>query len=566
DQNRYDKKNYNRRTSLPDKKNKEIILKFNPRQWYNNAIKDLKKFKTDIKTIREEGIAKLIKLTPGGANNDGVENLNAFLANALYNELGEDYAYYNKEKKKRFGNFEKFLNRQENRFSYDYKDYLYDVLRLKPEHPEEFGGYIDHAYFSAITLLTTLMYVVDEKELNEMYTHALTAILLHNSLYKFSITEYNEKRKNENSSVFNDGKHFNMRRNPLAWLLMLCDELQCWDRTSYGQNSRGEVHPFDCELKFNKNIITATYIFDKDMYTDKKGNLKDEYVGKKGTYNKLELLPKKGKSSFLEDIENIISINGDASFDGPNKIKLEVGRCFKQNKKYRGTYLSTSNFIHMYKFSILVHQMNHLKKYKSEKDRKIKERKFEKQFEDMSLEYKINHISRAKKFSKVLGEIGCFYSDKPMDCEIVSEFTKAELQNVMGPIEHERWCWEHFVMGWRYIAKAELSAMAEKYRERINDTFEKDYKCTLNTNTVKTIIRECIKLHQDIIEFEEEDKSNGDYYCGYNKEKGMKHFAELADAKKHDRKSQNKDKRSMGNLLKVLNQEDGIKVYRLRKK
>ena len=95
-------------------------------------------------------------------------------------------------------------------------------------------------------MLTECLFgVVEIDELNEMYTHALTAIIMHNSLYKFSITNYSDNGENG----FNTGGHFRMERHPLAFLLMLCDEIQCWDRTSYGKSSRGELHPFDCEPK-----------------------------------------------------------------------------------------------------------------------------------------------------------------------------------------------------------------------------------------------------------------------------------------------------------------------------
>ena len=53
---------------------------------------------------------------------------------------------------------------------------------------------------------------------------ALTAILLHNSLYKFDVTNIRSK----------ENIPFKMQLHPLAFMLMLCDELQCWDRTSYG--------------------------------------------------------------------------------------------------------------------------------------------------------------------------------------------------------------------------------------------------------------------------------------------------------------------------------------------
>ena len=43
---------------------------------------------------------------------------------------------------------------------------------------------------------------------------------------------------------------------------MLCDELQCWDRTAYGRNSRTELHPMSAEFDFTGPSVTAVYYYD----------------------------------------------------------------------------------------------------------------------------------------------------------------------------------------------------------------------------------------------------------------------------------------------------------------
>ena len=443
---------------------------------------------------------------------DGAVDLNRFLADVLYRELGEDYAY-DRESGKKFQKFEEYAAEQKHPSAYSYRDYLYDVLRMKPKHPEKFDGYIDHAYFSAIILMVTLMDVLDKEDLHPMFSHAFTAILLHNSLYKFSITKYTD-------DAVNDGRHFALQKHPLAYLLMLCDELQCWDRTSYGQNSRGEVHPFDCELIFEENRIRATYLFDEEAYAEN-GRIRKEYEDVRGTFKKLDA--DHGKSKFLKDIENIISINGDDSFGLRNGIELIVDRRFERNRRFRNSYLSESSFIHLYKFAVLVHKMNHLDEYESGQEDVL-----ESEFEKLSLEYKILHVSRTKKFAKILGEIGCFYTDRPMDLEIVRSFGN-ELDDTMGPIEHERWLWEHWITGWRH-APGEVLEKAAK-------------DCGLEYG----IVREMTKLHPDMLE--------GDQYSG---EEGRKHYETLSQETK------NKDTEPLVNLLKVLVREDGVKVYRLR--
>lgn len=436
-------------------------------------------------------IEKLKRLLPGQISSG---DINRYLARAMANLFGRDYS----------------------RNDGDYEEYLFDILNQKPAYPDKFGGYIDHAYFSTILLIDNLLQVLETEELNEMYTHALVAILLHNSLYKFSITNI----KNE----FNEGRHFNLNRSPLSYLLMLCDELQCWDRIAYGQKSRGEVHPFDCKLEFAGDKIKATYLFDENYTDDVKRELTEHYRTVKGTYKKLEP-DAENKSDFLRDIESIISINGDESFGERNSVMLEVNRRFECNKRFRKAYLSTSSFIHLYKFAVMVHQMNHIEN--------ISKTEMEEKFNEMSLEYKINHISRAKSFARLLSKAGCFYSDQQLDFELVREFDD-EFNRIMGPAEHERWCWEHWIMGWRYGA------------EYKNNKYMPDMDAA--------VIRECTRTHIDMPQ-----TADGIYTT----ETGIKHFEALTVENGHDKDSKEKDIRSLNNLLKVLSEEDGIKVYRI---
>lgn len=93
------------------------------------------------------------------------------------------------------------------------------------------------AYFSATVLLKKLFEEMNVEMCTE-HLDALTAILMHNSLYKFCIAHY----KSEGNKPFMAELH------PLAYMLMLCDELQCWDRTDYGRNSKKELHLMGCNF------------------------------------------------------------------------------------------------------------------------------------------------------------------------------------------------------------------------------------------------------------------------------------------------------------------------------
>ena len=132
---------------------------------------------------------------------------------------------------------------------------LLEVLRDKPTEPNEFGYYMDHAYFSACRLYRELEVSVGVDRIDRIHVDVLSAIILHNSLYKFSIAFYKDKDRKKRRGPLR------MEDHPLAFLLMLCDELQCWDRTAYGRNSRTELHPMAVDLDFSGNAIHASISF-----------------------------------------------------------------------------------------------------------------------------------------------------------------------------------------------------------------------------------------------------------------------------------------------------------------
>lgn len=487
--------------SLDEKKKAEYEKKI---ESYPKEIKKLKEAK-------ESGIKKIEKLVPKDMKCKIDGNINAYLASVLEENLSDSYI----DSKMYAG----FVEKRDYKKSVTYGDYLYDVM-TKRNDPQKCGGFIDHAYYSAVMLTINLLKAMSVEELTPMYSNAIIAILLHNSFYKYAVTNV--------KSGYNDNHHFTVSQNPLAFLLMLCDEVQCWDRTSYGRNSRGQVHPMNCRLTFDGDKIDAVYIFDAKYATEvvdansKKSKyvIKKEYANVGGTYKKIS-----GENEFLKDIEDIISINGDTSFGKEAaKTVLTVSAEFEKDTRYRRTYLSSSNFIHLYTFAYMVHQMNHINDITVED--------MEKKFNELSLEYKMSHIGRAKKYARYLNEIGCFYSDKPLDFEVVTkieEKIEAEEKNVseldtIGALEHDRWCFDHYIMGWKY---------GEDYLE-----FENSGE-----------VRERTRIHKDMIQTE---------IGHYDKKIALEHYEkDLNDD------TRNKDKVSMNNLLKLLDREDGIKVYRL---
>lgn len=294
---------------------------------------------------------------------------------------------------------------------------LCEVLKTKSTQPNKYNYFMDHAFFSATILLQELLNVLDgNNPITQSHMDAIIAILLHNSLYKFSITNIKDETVN---------KPFHMNFHPLAYMLMLCDELQCWDRTSYGRNSRTELHPMGCEFTFKNNGIQAIYLYDL-AEKEKIDAFENGKLSKLKAYSTMV-----HDKSFQKDIETIVLLEENAL-----DVQVELAPADFSGKQ---TYLSNTNFMHLYDFAVALNaQYNAL----GEDDEAMIE-----SFEQLSLEYKLSNILQAKEFEEHLDSIGYFYTDKAVAYPIVNKFSDADLVT-LGVREHTRWENEKRNMCW----------------------------------------------------------------------------------------------------------------------
>ena len=368
--------------------------------------------------INDKVKAALSKIYPGKK----FDTTNELFAYILSEKMGEEYGFSEEQ--------------------------MRTFLIEKPTQPNKFNHFLDHAYFSS-TLLFRKLFEEMDIEIQAEHLDALTAILMHNSLYKFCIAHYKDK----------GNKPLKAALHPLAYMLMLCDELQCWDRIAYGRNSKKELHPMGCTFEFHGNDIKAIYLFDEREMA-KIDRFKDEYIewlqnpgqekspGLKaysGMY-----IRRNGVSGFQNDIERIVDLT-------EIRLHVETGLAEHIHAGNR-SYLSDSNFINLYDFAIILNGRWSNDGWKRAKlagqeeqylsDSRIVD-EFVDGFKNLSLEYKLSNINQAKSFAKYMNMIGCFYNDKEVDFEQVEEFTDEELVKI-GKAEHHRWLQEHYDMGWTY--------------------------------------------------------------------------------------------------------------------
>lgn len=348
-------------------------------------------------------------------------------------------------------------------------EYILDVINRKPSHPEQFNYFMDHAYFSAV-ILYRRVYKELGIEIHNADLDALSSIMLHNSMYKFSIAHYK------------DAGNIPLKAEcmPLAYMLMLCDELQCWDRTAYGRNSRTEIQPMDCHFDFSGGAIKAAYVYDESQHY-KENLLKNKAPG---------------KQAFDSDIASIVDTG---------LVALQSSIIWEaRNPGRKQTYLSDSNFLNLYKFAVALNgrwMLGDEWKQAKEDGKSVEfltanNDLFESAFEKMSLEYKLSNINQAKSFDKYLNCIGAFYTDREVDFDELTAFS-VEQCLVIGPLEHERWLKEHIDMGW----KRGNADSGERELKRIHKDMLDD---SLLVNGELT--PEAASLHYKMLDMTERDK------------------------------------------------------------
>ena len=382
----------------------------------------------------------------------------------------------------------------------------------KPIHPEKNGFFMDHAFFSAGRLYQELAGILGAGKIKKYHIDALTAIMLHNSLFKFAIVGY--KTKDLKAPL-------DAKLHPLAWMLMLCDELQCWDRTAYGRNSRDEMHPMSVDFDFSGGAVFARYFFDKGE-KEKVRAYNARYREWEKTDGREETMPRlkaysdmaEKKQRFRRDIMQIVNLENCP-------LTVEQSLC-KPDRQVKHKYLSTSNFLHIYNFAVAVH--NRYLHNGEEKETPTAE--MERDFNQLSLEYKLSNINQVRSFDRSLNAINCFYTDQPVDYDMLNSFTK-RMVGIIAPLEHERWVLEHISMGWR------AGNLYETLVEGASKSEQGD-------------LREQLRMHKLTLDE------------GADEETVLAHYNTL------DPRDQGKAIWPFNSMLKLMKKYDGVRIYRLK--
>ena len=387
--------------------------------------------------------------------------------------------------------------------------FMRDVIESKPVSPENYGYFMDHAVFSAARLCRELCRG-GARDLTRMHVDVLSAIVLHNSIFKFKVNYYKDK---------NPKPPLRMDQHPLAWMLMLCDELQCWDRTAYGRNSRTELHPLGVRFDFSNEAIRGSYHYDlAEREKIDAFNVKYrawEEAGEKGKAPRLKAYSDMAEKEqrFVADIRKIVD-----TAECPLSVEPDLRPVNRENKH---TYLSDSSFMHLYDFAVALHGRS--------LPPSTPTWEMERRFERMSLAYQLSTLGRARSFSRFLDALGCFFTDRPVDYDMVTQFTPEQVE-LIAPMEHERWVREHQERGWQQGDDYQHLPVRASLRER---------------KKARAALREQLRMHELAMDGE------------LTPEAVYAHYLALPE------REQGKDWKPFNTMLALLKKFDGLRIYKL---
>ena len=275
------------------------------------------------------------------------------------------------------------------------------------------SGRVDHGFFSAVILLKWYGYLIQatDHDPDELYYPLLdiaSAVLLHN-FYGIALVA-NTKRSNAfNLAPLTPEKH------PLGYLLMLCDELQEWNREPYGREDKLRIGIESADVSMDAQRLSVTYIITK-------GAMPEEFIGNKmGTLNTLL----------------------DVSAVFPKGITIGCDAYALAPAPPQGVRLS---MMQLERLAIAIHN-----RYNEMTQRLNAGKKIEYvNYADLPKEKKYYNFRAAMEYPDMLAKVGCELRVlDPGDHHRVTRFTPDEVE-ILAECEHERWMRGRAERGWRY--------------------------------------------------------------------------------------------------------------------
>lgn len=277
------------------------------------------------------------------------------------------------------------------------------------------SGFIDHGYYSAIIVLRWYGYLIQNCRYKPEYffypiLDSASGILLHN-YYKNVIMK----------PPFNKGP-LTAREHPIAYLLILCDELQEWNRTAYGILDMKRSQADEANLLVTTDRLEMTYI-------DMDGVLPDDFGP-----NKEALLSK------LLDLE--------ALFGDGISVTCEVQRALPLGfdlLDQEADIAPRQLLGNLEKIAIAIHDLYNQKQLERHPEKPVAYP----QFSDLPDSLKYSNLRQARSIAKKLDLMGWEMRPVGSAGEVITEIPE-EIVEILAVYEHDEWVRERLGYGWTF--------------------------------------------------------------------------------------------------------------------
>ena len=347
--------------------------------------------------------------------------------------------------------------------------------------------FIDHGFFSSIFVMNSyaaLMQKYYNDQQKEKYAYffypvanSATSILLHNY--------YRGTLQNDD---FKLGK-LNPNKNPLAYLLILCDELQEWNRRPIGVKDMKKNHVNDININISNSKLNVEYI------------LKNASLGLGFTENKEDLINK------LLDVEAVFA----------NGLNVDITTALDNTAQIKDVAISETETP-----NILLRNIEEIARasHNLYNENEVAKGNPSETYDEMDASKKLSSVRQAKSYPYKLNLIGCEIVPKnsPKPEHLLTE----DEIDFLAIIEHEEWCEEKRNTGWISPKKA------------------------LNDNLITE------EIYNRLMKANEEGFTSNVDNKYIDEEKGIYVHANLVKYDKLNEDSQEKDKRPIRDMREIL--------------
>lgn len=289
-------------------------------------------------------------------------------------------------------------------------------------------NFVDHGFYSSVIVLQWYAYLMQLSGWRSEYffmpiVECAAAILLHN--YWGNVLQK---------------KPFSLPpmeayKNPVGWLLILCDELQEWNREAYGWIDKSRPAADRSDITITDNFIKAIYISEKSLLGDSFEREKEELL-----YSRLNI-----NAVFPEGFEVDSVSAGSAAW--------QMHQTFREQSVIPRPLLPQLEEI-----AKMIHS-DYVKKQLEQGSALPAELS---KWDMLPPDIQYSNLSQARHISEKLRRIGCGIASENSGKKPLKKLDTEEIEQ-LSMFEHERWVAERRASGWTSGDKKDIAKKQTPY-------------------------------------------------------------------------------------------------------